>query len=329
MAEEGDNEIIFNNQVNGGHIADMNELGDEGSEGHESQDEFEDASEEGVELGAGDMVNGSPAGRLGRAAVLKAPVKPRMVMKPEKYDGKGDWAEYLCHFEDCADLSGWDNRSKCLILATSLQDGARKYYAGLKPAEKGSYTRLVSALQRRYGNEHKQESWASKLEMRKRKPGESISDLCDDIWAMTQRAYHDFDVRSQEQLALKHLYRLIDTDMKVKCIENKCKTLADAVDVVERYEALYEDTKDKRKAAARSIGTTSSMEPVMAALSMIADKLESMDSKKKEHKKKWSGPLICYNCQEEGHFARDCPNGSVTTNQNSRFSKQGNANPSN
>ena len=34
-------------------------------------------------------------------------------------------------------------------------------------------------------------------------PG-GVSDLGDDIWRMTQRAYHDFDLRSQEQLALKH-----------------------------------------------------------------------------------------------------------------------------
>lgn len=70
--------------------------------------------------------------------------------------------------------------------------------------------------------------------MRKRKPGESVADLGDDVWQMTQRDYYDFDQRSQEQLALKHFYRVIEADMKVKCVENKCSNIGDAVDVVER-----------------------------------------------------------------------------------------------
>ena len=55
--------------------------------------------------------------------------------------------------------------------------------------------------------------------MRHRKQGESVSDLGDDIWRMTQRAY-DFDLRSREQLALKHFYRVVDAEIKVKCVEN-------------------------------------------------------------------------------------------------------------
>ena len=38
---------------------------------------------------------------------LEGPRKhPKMVVKPETYEGKGDWAEYIPHFEDCAELGG-------------------------------------------------------------------------------------------------------------------------------------------------------------------------------------------------------------------------------
>lgn len=48
----------------------------------------------------------------------------RMVVKPEKYDGKGDWAEYISHFNDFAELGGWDNRAKCLVLPANLRGAA-------------------------------------------------------------------------------------------------------------------------------------------------------------------------------------------------------------
>ena len=167
----------------------------------------------------------------------------KMVVRPEIYDGTTDWEEYISHFSNCAELGSWNDHAKCLVLAANLRGAARKYYTGLSTEEKQDYRRLMGALKRRFGGEHRQDSWLTRLEMRKRKPDESISDLGDDIWQMTQRAYHDFDHRSQEQLALKHFYRLLDADMKVKCIENRCNNILDAVYVVERYEALYADRK--------------------------------------------------------------------------------------
>ena len=78
-------------------------------------------------------------------------------------------------------------------------------------------------------------------------PGEAVSGLGDDIWQMIQRAYFDCDYRSQEQFALQHFYLVIDVAMKVKCIENKCSNILDAVNIVERYEALYEDKRESHK----------------------------------------------------------------------------------
>ena len=111
-----------------------------------------------------------------------------MVVKPERYDKKGDWAEFISHFSDCAALGNWDDGTKCLILAANLHATARKYYTGLPTEDKRDYGRLVAALRKRFGGEHRQDSWLYKLEMRKRKPGESAADLGDGIWSMSQKA---------------------------------------------------------------------------------------------------------------------------------------------
>lgn len=283
----------------------------------------------------------------------RSPALAKMVVRPETYDGKVDWSEYFSHFSDCAELGGWDNRAKCLVLAANLRGAARKYYTGLTLDEKKDYDRLTAALRRRFGGEHRQDSWLSRLEMRKRKSGESISELGDDIWQMSQRAYYDFDHRSQEQLALKHFYRVIDADMKVKCVENKCANLADAVDVVERYEALYEDRKEVKRAALRAIepipdATATALERVMA-------RLEDMEIRQVKSEKQLASKAVhfsqdqrrtrmdrtCYGCGEAGHFIANCPqqpnaypsnmnrNSSYKARQNGHQTAQGNANPSN
>ena len=40
---------------------------------------------------------------------------------PDPYTGNEDWEEHQSYFEDCAELSRWDPRSKLLILDASLQ----------------------------------------------------------------------------------------------------------------------------------------------------------------------------------------------------------------
>ena len=262
----------------------------------------------------------------------------KMVVRPEIYDGTTDWEEYISHFSDCAELGSWNDHAKCLVLAANLRGAARKYYTGLSTEEKQDYHRLMGALKRRFGGEHRQDSWLARLEMRKRKPDESISDLGDDIWQMTQRAYHDFDHRSQEQLALKHFYRLLDADMKVKCIENRCNNILDAVYVVERYEALYADRKESKRSTVRAVevqpdAATMAMQRIIEELNRLAarqDRVEEQSRRtfKSTHAYVPRGEVTCYLCGEKGHYRSDCPR-RMNGDSGNREHRQGNFHPSN
>lgn len=74
--------------------------------------------------------------------------------------------------------------------------------------------------------------------MSKRSPGESKAVLGDDIRQMAQRAYYNLNALAQEALALNQLYKVISLDMKCRCIDKDCRTVAEAVDVIERYSLL-------------------------------------------------------------------------------------------
>ncbi|CAC5370236.1 unnamed protein product [Mytilus coruscus] len=75
--------------------------------------------------------------------------------------------------------------------------------------------------------------------MHRRMPGESIAEVGDEIRQLAQKAYYDLDSAAQESLALNQLFK-------------ECQTIADAVDVIERYESILGDG-DKKKSTIRAV----------------------------------------------------------------------------
>ena len=52
-------------------------------------------------------------------------------LRPEKYDGKGDFEGWVNQFEEYATLGQWTEEEKCSLLFLSLTAGARMYFVGL------------------------------------------------------------------------------------------------------------------------------------------------------------------------------------------------------
>ncbi|CAG2253803.1 unnamed protein product [Mytilus edulis] len=172
-------------------------------------------------------------------------------IRPEPYDGGEDWEEYISHFEVCAELGRWRDADKVLALAAALRGPARTFYISLEQTEKRDYGILTQRLGLRFGSTRQQNRWLSRLEMRKRNPGEAIAALADDLRQMAQRAYIDLDARAQEVLALNQLYKSVTPEVKYQCTNQGCRTVAGAVEVIERYEAIIGDGSEKKKGSVR------------------------------------------------------------------------------
>jgi hypothetical protein len=63
---------------------------------------------------------------------------------------------------------------------------------------------------------------------------------------MAQKAYRKLDTLAQEAIALSQLYKSIPLEMKNKCIDKECETVATALDIIEKHEAIFE-LNDKKK----------------------------------------------------------------------------------
>ena len=125
---------------------------------------------------------------------------PGTTIKPEPYNGRESWEEYISHFENCAELGRWNEVDKVLLLSASLRGQARTFYISLTATEKKSYHLLIKTLEQRFGNARHQNRWLSRFETRTRQPNESIATFGDDLRQIAQKAYSNLDTRAKRFL---------------------------------------------------------------------------------------------------------------------------------
>ena len=98
---------------------------------------FEDASDDGEVLIRRDVPRMNVFPPAPRHAVSTSPQ-----FKPEDFDGTTDWSEYQIYFEQLAELNGWEDEKRAMILGVCLRGEARVVLASLNAAQRRSYRSL-------------------------------------------------------------------------------------------------------------------------------------------------------------------------------------------
>lgn len=238
-------------------------------------------------------------------------------IKPDKFSGNDDWEVYISHFEVCAKLGNWSRRDKVLALAASFCGQARLFYMNLPDDEKESYEAVVFRMGRRFGNTHHRNIWLSRFESRNRRPTESLADFGDEILRLSQKAYSNLDMRAQEMLALNQLYREVSPEMKYRCISSGCRSVAEAVEIIDTYESIVGDSlgKERRKMAVRRVDqhqqpsenfTDQESSSVLEVLNKLTERIAQLEGKLNQNGNA-SKRGVCFLCQSADHYARECP----------------------
>ena len=276
-------------------------------------------------------------------------VRPAITIKPDKYGGEEDWEQYISHFKDCAELGRWNDQEKLLTLAACLRGQARAFYTTLNRQDKASFRDLSYALEQRFGSARQQTRWVSKFQTRLKLVGESIAAFGDDLRLLARKAYCNLEQEAQETLALQQFCKALSVEMKCRVMDKDCRTIAEAVEVVERYEDLMNESHfERRRNMVRQVDSsederivtgrdnygprkvtwqernTKSGDGIQRTLRSIQMRLDRIE--RGSQRRERDGPRRCYICQELDHLARACPNRYNA--ENGRVASQNKINPS-
>lgn len=273
-------------------------------------------------------------GILSRTSSSTDVVKPKASTstKCPKYNGETEWTAFLVQFETWMRLHGYDKEewreSWSDLLGLAMDGEAQVFFSGLSEAERSDYYALKNRLEQRYSGDGTAEVFKAKLQSgTKRQPGESLSKMRDSLWLMARKGYPRLPREAQEQIAMDALMRAVDTDLRVQCSMKDCRTLDEAVAVMERYEAVLQSDPERKRKAVKKVhgipeGKAEELPPaefkelkgfadmcgemtnlLNKQLELLSNLKEGQSRKRKLQDKK---DLECYRCRAKGHFARDC-----------------------
>lgn len=271
----------------------------------DEQDDYEDDHRDDREVQFRMRPNMPPPNMGLMHAMVGRPVN----LKPEPFDGKGDWSDYIVYFEQLAELNGWDKPTMAILLGLSLQDQARSVLASLSLPQRRDYDALKTALTQNFCPPQQVHLHMAELKARKRKPQESLSDLSRDIARLTRLAYPNADMATRETIAIN---AFLDSfpgpaiEMRLHVIKGHPTTLQEAVAYALEVDALLEThgTHSKRSNV-RSVEEAS--EAPKTELQMLAEAFKKLERKVEEmtrHKNRSS--VKCFNCGRPGHMIKDC-----------------------
>ena len=158
-------------------------------------------------------------------------------VKPPKFDGKGCVESHLLQFKIAASRNQWTSSEKADFLKISLTGEAS---AVLKDMEEDiTFEELSDKLKQCFGTLEQQEVFKIQLKARRRRKGESLSELMKDVRRLFLQAYPgQMNVLSLAIAKDAFIDALEDKELMIRVMEREPKSLEEAFKIAERME-LY------------------------------------------------------------------------------------------
>jgi hypothetical protein len=220
------------------------------------------------------------------------------------------------------------------MLGLALEGEAQVFFSGLSAEERSQFSVLKARLEQRYAGVGSAEVHKAQLQnCGKRQPGENLSKLRDSLWLLARKGYPRLPRESQEQIALDALMRAVDSNLRVQCSMQDCRTLDQAISTMQRYEAVLQVDPDRKRTAVKQLKETADEEPdssaaptgaQMKGLTDLCEKMSGLLTRQMEFltdlRREHDRPRVpggarpsnlqhveCYNCRGKGHYSRECP----------------------
>lgn len=265
----------------------------------------------------------------------------RPVVTPELYSGEGSFDEWLDHFDSVAKINGWKDEEATQWLSVRLVGRAKAAYKRLPEETKQNLDRAKAALRRRFEPESKRSLYTAEFQARCKLPSEDWATFADDLKNLADKALPDLDDTARERLAVdRFLTQIADPQLAFGVRQKQPKTVDDAVaatlelqahlslanavsrpgnvpiDAVnhsprvqpDRATELLEQLVSRMEKLQTEISTrnTYSPTPYQQQSSRGRPNYQSRYQQRPHPRRRERGPVVCYRCGQEGHYARGC-----------------------
>jgi len=174
-------------------------------------------------------------------------------MKPDKFNGTGSVETFLAQFDICCSYNSWNDQDKAAHLKCCLTGVAGQLLWDTGRPDELTYRELRDKLRRRFGSDDQQEKFQAELRARRRRRGETLAELYQDVRRLMTLAYPGEGASSLcEQIAKDYfIASLGDRDLELKIREREPRDLESAFKHAVRLEAydkaVIDDNRDQYK----------------------------------------------------------------------------------
>ena len=183
------------------------------------------------------------------------------------YDGSTPLETHLAKFENCSSYYGWNEKERLCHLRASLDGHAGQILWEAGPSSTES--EIVKLLRNRFGNLNQMERYRAELRTRRRRPGESIQSVYQDIRRLLALGFPNQAGELYETIGRDaFLEALGDSSLRIRVLDQQPTTLDDVLSIVSRMEAYSGGTvniqddlgENKRKIRAVNVEATKDSE---------------------------------------------------------------------
>jgi len=265
--------------------------------------------------------------------------QPTRLMKPPKYDGTSAFETFYAQFLNCSIYNRWTKTDRLAHLKGALQKEAGQVLWDYGPEVTNSFKELVRTLKGRFGGANQSDKFRMEIRNRRRKDGESLQSLHTDVRRLAALAFPDLEHSAREVIACDYFIdALADADFALKVRERAPTNLDSALrtalqlEVWSKEVARQPTTSQQRKVreVAKADDETAALKKQVADLQKQLAKLSQQmtgtaaPSTEGQPTAQLAGPvpmkrnvfnktqptrrtLMCFNCGDPNHFARNCP----------------------
>ena len=199
-------------------------------------------------------------------------------LRLDKFDGSTAVEPFISKFETFSSYFRWGSRERSFHIRISLAGAAAEILSQIDA--NASVEEILSLLKQRFGSENQQQRYRRELRSRRRRNGETIQDLSNDLLRIASHAYPTSMSASQTSLLndiLKEAFfdALNDSSLAARVFDQMPSTFADAVNLATYIES---HSSSKSQTVSPVVHASVPSVPVVATAVTVPCTVSSMDT---------------------------------------------------